>query len=135
MAFATHFAIGTSALFLAMQGAWSLFGPTPPPIIINEISYRDGMIMQDRVVTTSGPFTAFWEAAILDGKTGLMVPGCQGSGVWDYPPGHKAPAFPVSEWVGNPNCDLPPGLYIPTATYSAGEFRIVARGNPFEVTE
>ena len=135
MALATQFTIGTGALVLAMQGIWAVIGPTPPPIIVHSITYDAGMITQDRTITTAGPFKVVWEAAIIDAKTGRIVTGCSGSGAWDYPPGSLSPSFPVAEWVGNDACDLSPGVYVPMATYSAGEFRLVARGDAFEVTE
>lgn len=135
MPMATQTVMGAGVLALAMQAAWAILGPTPSPIIIHELRYDRGYIVQDRTITSDGPFKAVWEAQIISRATGEVVKDCHGSGVWDYESGRIAPRIPLAEWVGNPLCDPSAGVYIPIATYSAGEFRIVARGEEFEVME
>jgi hypothetical protein len=126
---------GVTFLTMAMQAVWAIVGPATPPIVINELRYEAGYIVQDRTVASEGPFKAVWEAEILNKVTGEVVDNCSGSGFWDYEAGRKAPRIPIAEWVGNPDCRLGPGVYTPIATYSAGEFRTSARGDEFEVTE
>lgn len=130
MSFSTH-AVGTAMLALIMQGAWEILGPSLPPIVVHSLTYEEGFIVQDRTVHADGKFTAVWAAVILDKKTGLAVPDCQGTGSWDYQAGHKVIEIPLAEWVGNPQCDLGPGTYIPMARYSAGEFLEIKRGEEF----
>jgi len=125
--------VGVTVLTLAMQAVWTVVGPKPPPIIVHDLRYEDGYIVQDRTITSDGPFKAIWSSEILNKATGDIVQGCTGSGVWDYEAGHKAPRIPLAEWVGNAACDLGPGVYIPIASYSAGEFHMIARGDEFDV--
>lgn len=131
MAIATNFVAGTGVLFLAIQTLWSALGPEPPPIVVHSLTYENGYIVQDRTVNSDGKFTALWTAQIQDKATGLSVPGCQGSGTWDYEAGRKTPRIPVAEWVGSPECALPAGTFIPVATYMAGDFKLVQRGQEF----
>lgn len=126
---------GVTILTMVMQAVWSIIGPVPPPITVHDLRYYAGYIIQDRTVASEGPFKAIWTAEIQNKDTGKPVDHCIGSGVWDYEAGHKAPRIPVAEWVGNASCRLVPGTYIPIATYSAGEFHVVARGDEFEVTK
>lgn len=135
MAVTTHFVAGTGVLALMMQGMWSIFAPAAQPIVVHSITYDSGYIVQDRTVNSDGPFKAFWTAEIMDASTGTAVPGCSGSGIWDYPSGRRATRIPIAEWVGNDACDLGPGSYIPIATYEAGEFREVVRGDAFGLQE
>lgn len=127
--------VGVTILTMAMQSVWAIVGPVAPPIVINELRYEDGYIVQDRTVASEGSFKAIWTAEIQNKTTGEPVDDCIGTGVWDYEAGHKAPRIPVAEWVGNASCRLGPGTYIPIASYSAGEFHTVARGDEFEVTK
>ena len=125
--------VGVTILTMAMQAIWAVVGPIAPPIVVHDIRYENGYIVQDRTVASEGPFKAVWTAEIQSKDTGAVASGCIGTGVWDYEAGHKAPRIPIAEWVGNPACRLGPGVYIPIATYSAGEFHLVARGDEFEV--
>ena len=127
--------VGVTALTLVMQAVWMVVGPNPPPIIVHDLRYEEGYIVQDRTITSDGPFKAIWAAEILNKATGKVVENCTGSGSWDYEAGHKSPRIPLAEWVGNSDCALKRGVYIPIATYSAGEFHMVARGDEFEVME
>jgi hypothetical protein len=105
---------------------------TPPPIEVRSLTYDAGYIVQDRTVSTTGPWSAIWDAQILDVATGKPAPGCDGSGVWSYPPGDLVARVPLAEWVGSA-CTLGPGKYQPVATYRAGEFKTVARGAEFVI--
>jgi hypothetical protein len=109
--------------------------PLPPPIIVHSLEYADGMITQDRTVSTDGPFVAAWSAQIINAQTGRAVIGCEGSGVWPYPPGRIAPSMSVAEWVGSDACVLGVGKYQPIVTFQAGSWENVTRGEVFEVTE
>lgn len=103
------------------------------PIVIHDLQYANGVVIQDRTVTTEGPWTGIWEADIIDTSTGQVVVNCHGEGVWDYPPGRRTPEIPLKEWVGNPECNLPPGEYQLVAIYRAGTFKTIFRGDIFKV--
>lgn len=105
---------------------------TPPPIEVHSLTYDRGVIVQERTINTNGPWLAIWDAQIMDVSTGKAVPGCAGSGVWQYPPGDLVARVPLAEWVGAP-CKLGPGEYQPIAIFRAGEFKTVARGSEFVI--
>lgn len=119
-------------LALALSVAVSPLIPQPP-IVIHDLVYANGVVTQDRTVTTDGPWTGIWEADIIDTKTGEVVENCHGEGVWDYPPGRRRPEIPFREWVGNKLCELPPGEYQLVAIYRAGTFKTLFRGDVFKV--
>jgi len=136
----TQLAIGGAAVIGFLQLAIinpikARLAPLPPPIIVHSLEYADGMITQDRTVSTDAPFVAAWSAQIIDTKTGRAVSGCEGSGVWPYPSGRIAPSMSVAEWVGSDACELPQGKYQPVVTFQAGTWKDVTRGAVFEVME
>lgn len=105
--------------------------PPQPPIIVHSLEWRAGVIVQDRTVTSIGKFTAAWDAEIRDVTTGLVVPGCKGSGVWPYDPGRASHNIPLAEWVGNSECRLARECYQAIAKYEAGTFSTSARSPVF----
>lgn len=99
--------------------------PPIQPIVVHSLEYKDGAILQDRTVTVEGGgvFWAQWKAQIVYAKTGETVPGCTGSGSWNYKAGSKAYAIPLAEWVGAASCTpdaLPVGCYRPVAAWAWG---------------
>lgn len=126
---------------IAVVGAFQLFAINPllnrinppQPIVVHSLEWRDGIVVQERTVTTDGPFVAVWSSEIRNANTGEIVPHCYGTGVWPYEPGHRSPQIPLAEWVGNPACQLDPGRYQAIATYEAGRFRETARSPVFTV--
>lgn len=119
-------------LAVALSMAVSPFIPQKP-IVIHSLTYEDGVVIQDRTITTEGPWSGIWSADIIDVNTGMVVGNCSGAGFWDYAPGRKTPKIPLKEWVGNPLCDLPPGEYQLVAIYKAGEFQTLFRSDVFKV--
>jgi hypothetical protein len=131
----TQFFAGTAVLAGVLSLAVGAVVPPPvaPPIVIHSIAYADGEVTQDRTVSSEGSYTAAWTAEVRDFDTGYLVPGCQGSGVWPYPPGHKVVKMSLAEWVGSSQCRLPPGAYQLVATYFAGTFETLSRSERFVV--
>lgn len=132
----THTVMGGIAVIGALQLAVinNLPRPDPAPIIVNSLSLVGDRISQDRTVTIDATFTAKWNAAIVNDRTGDPVPWCMGSGVWDYAPGRVAPVMSLSEWTGSDDCtidSLPPGEYHPQVMFKAGEWSRVYRGEVF----
>jgi hypothetical protein len=82
--------LGSGIILAAMQSAWVMLQPAPPPIMVHALTYDAGYIVQDRTVSAETKFTAIWAAEIVDAKTGATVAGCEGGGSWDYAPGRKA---------------------------------------------
>ncbi len=117
---------------LAMSLVLSPLMPQPP-IVIHSLTYDDGVVIQDRTVTTDGPWTGVWSADIIDTTTGEVAPNCHGEGVWDYAPGRKTPNIPFKEGVGNLLCELPEGEYQLVAIYRAGTFKTIFRSEVFKV--
>lgn len=130
---ATQAIVGGGFLAAMAQVVWLAVGPAPAPIHVHSLRYDAGDIIQERTVAMPA-VVAEWRAEIVT-RNGKVVPACQGQGFWRYSGGTSSPRFSVQEWVGNPLCDLTPGLYFPRATYSNGAFEVVARGELFEVTE
>jgi hypothetical protein len=129
----TQTLIGGGVIAALAQVIWVSLAPAPPPIVVHDLRYDAGFIVQDR--TVEGPaVVAQWRADILN-LDGSAVKNCHGEGFWRYAGGRAQPRFTVQEWVGNPLCDLPPGRYIPRAIYSNGSFELVKRGEIFEVME
>lgn len=103
--------------------------PAPPAIVVHALEYRDGMIIQDRTVNSDVPFYAAWAARIED-DAGQTV--CAGSGAWAYEPGRLAIDLPLTEWVGDPDCTLSPGVtYHPVGVWSWGDEQASFEGPRF----
>ena len=107
--------------------------PEIPPIVAHSLEYKDGVILQDRTVTVEGDgvFWAQWEAQIVYAETGDAVPGCTGSGSWNYKAGTKTYEIPLAEWVGAASCTpeaLPAGCYKPVAAWAWGPDQTSAIG-------
>jgi len=128
----TQTIFGAGAIWGTLTLAWAAIAPLPPPIVVHELSYDAGYIVQDRTVQKPA-WVAEWQAEIVSDKTGVTVPNCHGEGFWNYPGGRIAPRISLTEWVGNDLCSLPPGRFYPRATYWDGEFKAVVRGSVFEV--
>ena len=127
--FAAMVALGTAALNPVVK----LLAPPPPHIVIHAITYDAGMITQDRTVRGDGPvFWMQWQAEIIDKATGQIVPGCEGSGSFNYPTGRKAATMTLQRWVGSDTCaPAPGGTYQPRAVYHWGDNQVIAEGEPW----
>ena len=121
------------AQFAVIKPIKDYVAPVPAAIVIHSLTVDNGVITQDRTVSTEGRFTAVWNARIVDENTGAAVPNCYGSGVWHYSPGRQAVDIPLREWVGNNLCTLQPGRYQAMAIYEAGTFKASARSKVFIV--
>lgn len=114
----TFAAAGMIGLGLSAVVSMVLPEPTPPPpMVINSLSYSDGVVTQDRTVNGDVKLHFGWDAFVVSAITGQPVPGCEGSGSWDYSPGNRVVHIPLAEWVGNANCALLDG----------GKYQLVAR--------
>lgn len=106
--------------------------PPPPPLVVNSLTYADGVVTQDRTINADSKLWMIWEAYVVSELTGQPVPGCSGSGFWDYSPGHLVARVPVREWVGSPDCKLVEGAgYQLVARYKAGAWSTDARSEVF----
>ena len=109
----------------------------PAPIEVHSLTYRDGIVIQDRTVTTDTDyFFAFWTAKIVQAESRIAVRHCQGDGSWPYSAGRIAAEIPLDEWVGSSSCtpdSLPPGTYIPVASWSWGGDSTSHEGEPFVI--
>ena len=95
--------VGGAVLAAGAFIATEVIFPTPP-IVVHSLTYKDGLIYQDRTVDTdSGTFFAQWNATILDGN-GVPVSFCTGKGTWDYPAGRVVAEMDLARWTGNKNC-------------------------------
>lgn len=129
--------VGTIALALIGGVAVNLVLPGPQPIVVHSLTYSDGVVHQERTITTEQPaFFAAWTAQIVDAATGLPVPHCNGSGSWPYPAGYRVADIPLAEWVGNPLCTPesldPTKQYRPVAAWYWGEDQTSHSGQPFK---
>lgn len=109
----------------------------PQAIVVHDLHYENGHIVQDRTVSADGDyFFAGWRAQINYASTGSPVPGCQGDGQWNYPVGRREFNIPLSEWVGSDQCtpdSLDPALdYVPVATWFWGSDQEVHTGGAFK---
>lgn len=132
----THSIMGIAAVATIIGGVASVIAPPakpPAPIVVNSLEWHDGIVRQDRTVTTSGAYTAVWRAEVRSAKTGAAVKGCSGSDWWPYPAGRLAPSMPLSEWVGGADCHLPEGDYYLWLKLAAGEWSTTARSDVFRV--
>lgn len=129
----TQTLVGGAVLGGMLTGLFSFVAPAPAPIVVHSLKYEDGVITQDRTVTTGAPWLATWKAEIVEYSTGDVVRGCKGDGVWTYTAGRISPSFSLQEWVGSLSCELQPGTYFPRVTYWGGTDKIVARGDVFVI--
>ena len=108
--------------------------PDPPPIVVHSLTYRDGVIHQDRTVTADGGlFYATWQAEII-APDGERV--CQGQGPWNYEGGRMVANLPLDVWSGDVGCleRLQRGVaYEPVASWYWGSSQTSKRGAKFIV--
>lgn len=106
--------------------------PEPPPMVINSLSYSDGIVTQDRTVNGNDGLHLGWEAFVISAATGAVVPGCEGTGGWEYSPGNRVVKMPLAEWVGNAACVLKEGSkYQLVARYKGLSWSTDARSEVF----
>lgn len=131
----TQLALGSAFLVLLGTAFVDLITPAPPPIVVHDLHFADGIIHQDRTVIAEDGDAAFfanWSAKFVDVATGEPV--CEGSGSWPYQPGRSKKPIPYREWVGDPECVLMPGTYIPVAAWNWGYAGTSHQGEPFTIT-
>ena len=111
--------------------------PEPPAMVVNALTMNNGMVTQDRTITTTGDaFYMQWAATVVNVDTGESIHWCEGRGANAYGPGRKAVEFTLPEWTGSATCtleSLPPGQYILRAAWMWGNQNASARSNVFEV--
>ena len=132
----TQLAIGGAFLVLIGSALVDFVTPEPPPIVVHDLHYEDGTIYQDRTVIDDGTgagFFASWAARIEDVDTGEQV--CAGEGSWTYSPGRSTNPIPLREWVGDADCTLSPGTYVPVAAWNWGYDQTSHRGDVFTIPE
>ena len=110
---------------LVLAGFLSAVLPQPKPIVVHSLTFKDGMMHQDRTVTVEDGevFFARWEAKVVDAYSGDLIPGCKGGGVWNYTKGHKVYVDTLENWVGSEACtyeSLEPGAYKGVAAWYWG---------------
>lgn len=127
---------GLAGVALAAQLAIIAILPGPKPIQVNNLTYENGQIFQDRTVYTSADFFyAQWRAEIIDATTRMPVDGCTGAGAWNYKPGRIVIEMSLARWVGSDSCVLPAGSYRPVAAWFWGDDQEVHRGEVFTIEE
>lgn len=84
--------------------------PTQAPLVVNALSFdvTTMRVVQDRTVHSldGEPVPMEWIARVADAETDASVPGCYGSGSYDYPPGQRTVALTLADWTGNPACSV-----------------------------
>lgn len=135
----TQTIIGGTALVLALNWAVGAILPEPIPIDVISLSYADGMVTQERTITTDQTaFYAQWAATVENADTGDSIRWCEGSGANAYPPGHRAVVFTLADWTGNQRCtpeSLPAGRYALRASWRWGEHSTSRKSEVFEVAK
>ena len=129
--------IGMAAVAAVVSTALQLVLPQPAPLVINNLTYADGIVTQDRTLNTDQPaFYAQWTATVENAETGESLRWCEGSGANGYPPGQKAVTFTLADWTGRATCtpdSLPPGLYALRASWRWGAESTSFKSAVFEV--
>lgn len=133
----TQTMIGGTALILVGTMILDVVTPDPEAIIVHDLSYDEGFILQDRTVIAvgaDGTFYAHWAARFEYAETGKNVPNCSGNGAWSYEVGRSIMPIPYREWVGNGRCELEPGVeYVPIASWSWGANQTSFVGESFVI--
>lgn len=145
----TSTAVILAGLLVSVPVGNSLDAIAPTPIDVHDLHLErtcswagqewEGCIAQDRTVTPSGgaaTHSALWAAQIVDLATGDVVPWCEGAGGADYRSGRATVLIPLPLWVGAASCtleSLPPGQYLPRATWRWGVESETHAGSPFTV--
>lgn len=129
----------TGAVIWGVATVWlRMVLPEPVPFVVHSLAYSEGVVTQDRTITTDEPaFFAQWTATVENADTGQSLRRCEGSGANGYPPGRMAVSFTLEEWTGRDNCtvaSLLPGHYTLRATWRWGEESTAMKSEPFEVT-
>jgi hypothetical protein len=133
-----NFVVGMSLAAAVTQATLTLILPEAPPIDVHSLTYKDGLVYQDRTVTAdSDYFPAEWRASIVDHLTRIPVDGCVGSGFWNYPAGRKVAEVPLTEWVGSDTCTPEylrglGGEFYAVASWHYGNSSTIATGEPFK---
>lgn len=131
-----HTITGLAALGLSAQLLITSILPEPQPIVVHSLDYKDGVVYQDRTVTTDGPFFyATWAAEVIYASTGDTVRGCAGGGSWNYEPGRIVADMSLDRWTNTDNCVLDAGTYQLVASWFWGADQEVHKSEVFEVTE
>lgn len=132
-----HLVAGVVGASVILQGLVSLALPDLPPIEVHSLTYKDGIVHQDRTVVAEGDtFPAEWRAFVMDANTKQPVDGCSGSGFWPYKAGRRVAEIPLPEWVGSETCTREylaslGGEYYPLASWHWGNDGTSKKGKPF----
>lgn len=135
---ASHLVTGFAVLAGVMHLGLNAILPALPPMVVNDLRWQAGKIIQDRTIRAEGgAFYAGWAAGVVNADTGLSVRWCEGSGAFAYEPGRKVIEFALQEWTGRAECtaeSLPPGRYFPRAVWSWGIHQTAKDGPIFEIS-
>ena len=133
----TNLAIGGAVVGLILQATVSSILPETKPIIVHDIFYADGLMYQDRTVTTDGGFfPAQWKAFIVDADTNKAVEECSGEGFWPYEAGRINVDMTLARWTGDDRCTVEflrdlGGCFYPVASWYWGNDFTRAEGEEF----
>lgn len=112
--------------------------PTYRPIEVHSLKYNNGIVQQERTITTEAEyFPAQWQAAVYSMETGLPVPFCEGGGFWNYSAGHAVANIPLDEWSGSEACTAEAlrelgGSFQPVASWHWGDEFTLHKGEVFK---
>lgn len=116
--------------------AWTVL-PEEQPIRVHSLIYQDGVVYQDRTVTTEDEFfPAQWRAVIVSASNNEPISGCSGEGFWPYTAGRRVAQIPLSEWVGAEGCTPEylrsiGGEFYPVASWYWGNDKTSQTGETF----
>ena len=134
----TNISVGIGAVSAGLLFVTGSIIPPLPPITVHSLTYDAGVVHQERTVEVDPPavvFWAQWRAEVIDATTDAPVPGCVGSGSWNYEAGYKVVDIPIGEWVGQPiTCtpDILPDRFYLRASWYWGEDQTSAESAIYE---
>lgn len=129
--------VGAAALAIMGSLAVQLVPDLSTPIVLNTLSYSEGMMTVDRTVTTDKPaFFMRKSSQIVNTATGESIPECEGIKNENFREGRVKATVTMATWSGNPLCTpevLGSGQFVPLAVYIWGDHQKAFMGEPFTV--
>lgn len=123
---------------LALPVVSVLDAVAPEGIIIHELRYENGDMIQDRtVIGTEATFTMIYRATVAR-TSDPAIAICQGGDGFPYRTGHLIARMTLDEWVAEEGCKAKLQKnqnYIPCAIWSWGNESVKACGAPFSIRE
>lgn len=113
--------------------------PSPTPFVIHSLAFVDGVVEQDRTISTNDyAFYAQWATAVINADTQEPVTGCMGSGAFPFRAGRSTKHYYLQDWTGQTDCtldNLGPGSYYLRGSWQWGEQQASMESPVFEVAQ